>query len=240
MFSLPSGTYPSAQTLTLTDATPGAAIYYTTNGTLPTTASQRYVGPIQLTSIGSISAFAVASGDYPSPVVTASYVIQTPAATPTFSYPSGKYSTELTVAISDKTPNAAIYYTFNGTTPIPGKSALYSRPITFGQSVTVQAVAVALPDFTLSAIGSATYSFAAAAPVLSPPAGTYAASQQVTISSATPTALIFYTTNGSVPSASSTKYTGPITVAKSEQVRAIAIETGFTPSPVVSANYTIK
>jgi hypothetical protein len=240
VFSLPGGTYPSAQTLTLTDATPGAVIYYTTNGTVPTTASKRYVGPIPVTSISSISALAVASGDYPSAVVTVSYLIQMPAATPTFSYPSGKYTTQVTVAISDNTPKAAIYYTLNGTTPVPGKSALYSSPITISNSVTLNAVAVALPDFTVSATGSATYTLAAVAPVLSPPAGTYAASQQVTITSATPTALIFYTTNGLVPTASSTRYTGPITVAKSEQIRAIALETGFTPSPVVSANYTIN
>lgn len=240
VFSLPGGTYPSAQTLTITDATSGAAIYYTTNGTLPTTASKRYAGPISVASIESISAFAVASGDYASPAVTASYVIQMPAATPTFSYPSGQYTTELKVAISDATPKAAIYYTFNGTTPIPGKSPLYSGPITFAQSVTVKAVAVALPDFTPSATASVAYTFVAVAPVLSPPAGTYAAPQQVTITSATPTALIFYTTNGSAPTANSTRYTGPITVGKSELLRVIALETGFTPSPVVSASYTIQ
>ena len=240
VFSLPGGTYPSAQTLTLTDATPGAAIYYTTNGTTPTTASKRYAGPIPVTTIGSISAFAVASGDYASPVVTASYLIQMPAATPTFSYPSGNYSTQFTLVISDKTPKATIYYTLNGATPIPGKAAIYSGPVNIRQSETVKAVAAALPDFTVSAAASATYTFAAAAPQFSPPAGTYAASQQVTISSKTPTATIFYTTNGSAPTSSSSKYTGPITVAKSGQLRAIALETGFTPSPVVSASYTIQ
>jgi len=240
VFSLPGGTYPTAQKLTLTDATPGASIYYTTDGTVPTTASKRYVGPIAVTSIGSISALATAGGDYPSPVVTASYLIQMSAATPTFSYSSGTYSTQITVAIRDKSPKAAIYCTFNGTTPIPGKSTLYTGPFTLRNSLTLNAVAVALPDFTVSAMGSATYTFIAAAPVFSLPAGTYATSQLVTISSPTPTALIFYTTNGSVPNASSTKYTGPITVGKSEQIRAIALETGFTPSPVVSESYTIK
>jgi len=59
------------------------------------------------------------------------------------------------------------------------------------------------------------------------------------MSSATPTAKIFYTTNGNTPTASATLYTGPITVSASETVKAIAAETGYTPSAVASATYTL-
>jgi hypothetical protein len=52
-------------------------------------------------------------------------------------------------------------------------------------------------------------------------------------------AAIYYTTNGQQPTTSSNKYTGPISVSSSEVVQAIAIEAGFTDSPVAVANYEI-
>jgi Chitobiase/beta-hexosaminidase C-terminal domain/Fn3 associated len=44
VFSCKTGTYATAQTVTITDATKGAVIYYTTNGATPTTASTRTPG----------------------------------------------------------------------------------------------------------------------------------------------------------------------------------------------------
>jgi len=45
-FSLSGGTYGSAQTVTITDSVAGTVIYYTTDGSVPTTASTQYTGPI--------------------------------------------------------------------------------------------------------------------------------------------------------------------------------------------------
>jgi hypothetical protein len=79
----------------------------------------------------------------------------------------------------------------------------------------------------------------AAAPAFSPPAGTYATAQSVSILDSTPNASIYYTTDGSTPSAGSTLYTGPIQVATSEFLQAVAIAPGFAQSAVGSASYTI-
>jgi hypothetical protein len=76
-------------------------------------------------------------------------------ATPSFSPPAGTYSTAQSVAITDSTPNASIYYTTNGTTPSTG-STLYTAPIQVASSETLEAVALA-PGFSQSADALASY-----------------------------------------------------------------------------------
>lgn len=72
-FSLAPGTYTGNQSLTITDATSGATIYYTTNGTTPTTSSTKYTGAITLTTVETVQAIAVGAAQ--SAVRTATYNI---------------------------------------------------------------------------------------------------------------------------------------------------------------------
>jgi hypothetical protein len=65
--------------------------------------------------------------------------------------------------------------------------------------------------YSASAAGAATYTInlpVAATPTFSPAGGTYASAQSVTIGTTTPSATIYYTTNGSTPTTSSAVYTG--------------------------------
>jgi hypothetical protein len=62
----------------------------------------------------------------------------------------------------------------------------------------------------------------------------------VTISDTTAGTTIYYTTNGTTPTTSSTKYAGAVTVAATETLEAFAVETGFTNSAVATAAYTIS
>ena len=80
---------------------------------------------------------------------------------------------------------------------------------------------------------------AAATPTFSPGAGTYTSAQTVKISSATPDATIYYTTDGTMPGIGSTKYTAAIPVSASETIEAIAVATGFSQSNVGTAAYLI-
>jgi hypothetical protein len=158
VFSPVAGTYSSAQTVSISDATSGATIYYTTDGvTTPTTSSTAYTGPISVSSSETIKAIAVATGYTNSAVSSATYTIgATVANTPSFSPAAGTYSSAQTVTISDATSGATIYYTTDGVTTPTTSSTAYTGPITVSSTETVKAIAVA-SGYTNSAVASATY-----------------------------------------------------------------------------------
>jgi len=155
LFSPAAGAYAAAQQVTLTDATAGVTIYYTTNGATPTAASTKYSGAIAVSASETIQAIAVVSGYAPSSVASSAYTIMTPAPAPAFSPASGVYSAVQTVAIADAISNATIYYTTNGTTPTT-TSTFYTGPITVSATETLQAVATAT-GYLQSAAASAVY-----------------------------------------------------------------------------------
>jgi hypothetical protein len=159
VFAPPSGTYTTAQSVTLTDATPGATIYYTTNGTTPTASSAKYTAAIPVSGAAAltetIQAIAVVSGYAPSSVASAVYVITPPAAAPTFTPAAGTYTAVQSVTLADATPGATLYYTTNGTTPTAG-STPYTGAIAVAATQTIKAVAFA-PGYTQSPVASAAY-----------------------------------------------------------------------------------
>lgn len=79
-----------------------------------------------------------------------------------------------------------------------------------------------------------------ATPRALPIAGTYTGTQSVALTCATAGATIYYTVDGSTPDATDTAYNGPITVASSKTIKAIAIKAGLTNSAVLSAAYVIQ
>jgi outer membrane protein OmpA-like peptidoglycan-associated protein len=72
------GDFASAQSVTLSTPTPGASIYYTTDGSAPTTASSPYSGPIRVESATTLRAMAVAPGAPESSVSEGAYGITPP------------------------------------------------------------------------------------------------------------------------------------------------------------------
>jgi hypothetical protein len=107
-FSIGGGTYPSAQSVTISvpNAPAGTTIYYTTNGQQPTTSSAKYTGPITVNSNQIVQAVAVQSGYTDSIVATANYQIG-PAGTPLINFPSGFSNGSGVIAVGSTT--------FNGT-----------------------------------------------------------------------------------------------------------------------------
>jgi hypothetical protein len=233
-----AGSYTTAQSVTITDT--GAVIYYTIDGTTPTTASTVYSGAIAVgTGTTTIKAMAVASGSSPSAVATATYVVGSVTPTPVFSPAPGSYTTAQSVTITDA--GAVIYYTTDGATPTTA-SSVYSGAIAVGAgTTTIKAMAVASGS-SPSAVATGTYAVGpagTASPSFNPAAGTYTTTQNVAITDTTSGAVIYYTTDGSTPTTASAVYASPIPVATTKTIQAIAVANSQTSS-VASATYTIQ
>ena len=166
-FSVPGGTYTSTQKVTITDYTPDAKIYYTSNGDEASAeTSDEYAGPIEVKRTETLKAIAVAKGRTDSDVATAKFVIHLPAATPEITPPPATYHAVKKVTITDATNDAAIYYTTNGKTPTPVSGEFYRGPFRIGATTTVKAIATA-PGRSQSKVASD------AIVIHLPPASTY-------------------------------------------------------------------
>src|SRR6266567_2899200 len=75
-FSPGGGTYTGSVTVSISDAISGATIYYTTDGSTPTTSSAVYTGALTFTQTTTLKAMAAASGMTNSAVASATYTIQ--------------------------------------------------------------------------------------------------------------------------------------------------------------------
>ena len=162
------------------------------------------------------------------------------AAAPVFNPNGGTFTASQSVQISSSTPSASIFYTLDGSTPTP-TSTQYTAPITINANTTIKAIATA-SGYSQSSVTSATFTFTTQTPPITfaPVAGTYPTAQTVTLTDADTNAKIYYTTDGSAPSSSSTLYTGPIQVSASETINAVAIDPAMLNSNIGTAAYVIQ
>ncbi|MGD0345917.1 MAG: PASTA domain-containing protein [Terracidiphilus sp.] len=228
-FNLASGTYSTAQIVSISDATAGAAIYYTTNGDPPTILSTLYNGAINVSATETIEAIAVASGYGDSAVASATYTIQ------------------VNVPIQVGVPNVV------GDTQAAATTAIAAAQLVVGTVTTQSSGTVASGDVISQSPGAGTAvnpgsavnlvvstgPAQVATPNFSVAAGTYSTTQTVIISDATVGAIIYYTTNGTTPTTSSAVYSCAISVSSTETLEAIAAAPGDTVSAVANAAYTI-
>ena len=142
-----AGTYTSAQTVTITSATSGATIVYTTDGTAPTESGGTVThgtvlpigGSVTISVTTTLKAMAFKSGMTDSPVTTGLYTISTSqVAAPTFNPPAGTYTSAQTVTITSTTSGASIAYTTDGTTPTESGGAItHGTALANGGAVTI-------------------------------------------------------------------------------------------------------
>ncbi|WP_294429652.1 chitobiase/beta-hexosaminidase C-terminal domain-containing protein [uncultured Treponema sp.] len=137
-----SGTtsFDTSADITITCSTDGADIYYTTDGTIPTTSSTLYTGSFTITSTTTVKAIAVKTGYNNSGVESTKFTHKVPTcANPVFSGDT-TFTTSTTVSINCDTAGATIRYTLDGTVPTESSDA-YTAPFTLTETKTVKAKA---------------------------------------------------------------------------------------------------
>lgn len=160
------------------------------------------------------------------------------------SSPTGEFSSNgtsgwahsLTLTMSSGTANKNFYYhDSTAGTPTLTASATDANGVAYSWTPATQSITVTAPilvDTTAPTV-----------PVASVPAGTYDVPQTLTLSSSdNESGLegIYYTTDGSLPTTASIKYIGPITVATSQTITAMARDIAGNQSAAVSFAYAIS
>lgn len=157
-FSPVAGGYGPTQSVTISCATSGAAIYYTTNGDTPTVDSTPYTVPVSVTSSKTLKAIAVKALFTDSAIGSAAYTINGACAAPTFDPVAGAVADDTPVTLATATAGAAIHYTVDGSTPTIA-SPTYTVPIVVTDPVTIKAIATKTA-FSNSTVATAAYTIA--------------------------------------------------------------------------------
>jgi hypothetical protein len=240
------------QTITLSCATAGASVRYTTDGvTVPTsTTGVIYSGPFTISKTTNIKVVAYKSGMTDSSVVSYTFTVNVveKVAAPVIDPAAGTFPSAQSVKITCTTAGAIIRYTSDGTNPTITNGFNYSAPITVDSVKTIKAYAYK-DGMTDSDMVSAVINVVVtkvATPVLNPTGGSFAAAKTVALSCATAGASMMYTTDGSNPSASNGFGYSPvaspagITIDKTCTLKVIAIKSGMTNSDIASAYFVIS
>ncbi len=222
--TLPSGSYKDAVTVALkNDDCPDSTIYYTVDGSEPTTSSAVYQQPITVSADTTIKAMAVKDDSKNTVVSSFAYKIDgsisAKAVKPTYSF-MGKDDNGNQILSMRTESGMSIFYTTDGSTPTTA-SQYYSAPISVKNGTTVKLVAVG-PNCDYSPVVTVSIADVAAPTSNVETGGTYLTGQKVGLSSAAGTK-IYYTmsTDGSMPedpTNASEQYNGEISLDTKSKV----------------------
>lgn len=162
----PTGTYATAQTVTLSVSGAPATIHYTLDGNDPTEASTSYSAPFTVNTLTTIKARAFPTNGWAASSATSATLsfnygtLDPPSASPS----AGVFATAPQVTLTS-IAGASIRYTLNGTTPTTS-STLYTTPITMpAAGATLKSIAFHA-DWTASSIQSDVYTVDTTAPTI--------------------------------------------------------------------------
>jgi hypothetical protein len=157
-FSPGAGTYTTSQSVTISNATAGTTIHYTTDGTTPTTSSSIYNGAITVSASETLEAIAVETGYTNSAVGTATYTISTPGGGTT-----GDFSISTSNTSASVNPGGSVTYVLT-VSPASPATALSSAVNLSVSGLPTGATYTFNPGTIAMGAGTTTVSFEVAAP----------------------------------------------------------------------------
>ena len=231
-----SGLYNTTLTISLTMSEPGT-IYYTLNGTNPTTSDFKYSTQININTTTTLKYLAIDLAGNKSSIYINIYTIDTKPPTASANPIGGLYNATKSVILTISEPGT-IYFTTDGTDPTTYSSKyLTNLPIT--DTTTLKYLAI-----DLAGNKSPTYTQIYTIDKIAPTAkinlvgGLYNINKVVALTMSE-AGTIYYTLNGTTPTTSSSKYTGPITISSSKTLKYLEIDTAGNKSPIYTQTYII-
>ena len=212
--------------VTITAPEENARVYYTLDGSDPTTSSTLYEGTLTMKGSCTIKAIAAFDNFNNSSVAVFNYY----ASDYTCGLPTFTRNGNLVSIVSAPAEGTTIYYTTDGTTPTTA-SNVFTMPIEVSQNGVVKAMAVNAKLFTSEIAEYEVNWFKVDAPEIAFD-GIFASMTCVT-----PNSRIYYTVDGSSPTAESFLYTGVVTMTGSCTVKAMAMRDNFNNSAVTAISF---
>jgi hypothetical protein len=244
------GTYQGAQTITITSSDQGK-IYYTIDGSTPTTMSALYSSPIAINSSNTIKYFFVDDAGNATSIGSQSYIILYDSDVTAdkdslqIGFATGDSATAVTkdISLGVSGENGSMITWTSSNTTIVSTAGIVTRPaagagdkvvtltatIRKGSSIQTKQFVITVKQLVDTVAPTVT---------ISPVGGTYQGAQLVTITSSEP-GNIYYTVNGSTPTTFSSIYNGPLTISFTKTLKYFAIDSVGNKSAIGTQTYTI-
>ena len=234
VFTPAGGTMSKGSAISIASTTSGATIHYTISGGTEQTGTTPVSITLSNPGVHEYTAYATYN-DLTSEETSGSFEVLPTA--PALSVASGTYTDALSLEITSSETDVNIFYTTDGTTP-DETSTPYTTTISLPLGTTTVS-AITEIDGLVSEMTEGTYTVIPSSPEFSVASGTYNSGTVVSLTTLLTGTNIYYTTDGSDPTTTSTPYTSAITLTSTTTLKAIAVKDGVS-SNISEATYTIR
>ena len=208
--------------------TSGCTIYYTLDGSTPSTTSNVYSEPVFVETTETVKAVVIRDNDNILLTEVGSLEVEpVDIVAPTVTNTYDGY-----ISLSTTTIGATIHYTTNGDTPDNTSTEYEDEPFDLGNATVIKAIAYLGEEYS----DVTTYEV----PQYDAPTISFNSSTSEVTITCTGATGIYYTTDGSAPTTSSSTYSEPFTISSTTTVKAIATHAGYLTSNVAELTIVLQ